>query len=288
MAVAYPTVWLAAGARGRYFMPLYPLIAVLIGLVVERCAFAAIGSYPRRAWHQFLLLWGTVIAASALAVGGASLVKNDLAGRFYQPHWFGIAYAVVAATAMYLLWNSYHRSYKSRAIIAVFAIATIAGIGATGILINVNIACWIDPSDAVANLKNDLPLGTRLVSFSPIEHRFAYYYHDPIAEIDWPLKVDDLPQDLEYFCFMRQPGDTAEARAAGRGRTWYKTPGTLPFAWQEITSICVERQVYDDSPRTVVLGRIVRPLQETSSDVTMPQSSAASRVGTVHQLRSRK
>jgi 4-amino-4-deoxy-L-arabinose transferase-like glycosyltransferase len=276
VAVAYPTVWFAAGARGRYFMPLYPLVAVLIGLVVDRCAVAAIGSYPRRAWHQFLLLWGTVIGASALAVGSASLLKNDLAGRFYQPQWFGFVYAVLAAAATYLLWNAYRRSNKSRPIIAAFAIATIAGIGATGILINVNTACWIDPTVAVASLKNDLPPGARLVSFSPIEHRFAYYYRDSIAEIDWPLKADDLPQDVEYFCFMRQPGDTADARKAGRGRTWYKTPGTLPFAWEEITSICVERQVYDDSPRTVVLGRIVRPLQKTTSDVTVPQSLAAS------------
>ncbi len=61
--VAYPTVWLASGARGRYFMPLYPLVAVLIGLMIERCSLACIGSYPRRAWHQFLLLWGSFIGA---------------------------------------------------------------------------------------------------------------------------------------------------------------------------------------------------------------------------------
>ena len=41
--VAYPTVWLAAGARGRYFMPLYPLVAVLIGIVIERCSTALHG-----------------------------------------------------------------------------------------------------------------------------------------------------------------------------------------------------------------------------------------------------
>jgi hypothetical protein len=27
LAVAYPTVWIAAGAQARYFMPLYPLVA---------------------------------------------------------------------------------------------------------------------------------------------------------------------------------------------------------------------------------------------------------------------
>jgi hypothetical protein len=82
--------------------------------------------------------------------------------------------------------------------------------------------------------------------------------------------VSDIPVDLEYFCFMRQPGDTAESRAAGRGRSWYKTPGTLPCEWQEITSVCVERQVYEgETPRRVVIGRVVRPLKVAISDVSI-------------------
>lgn len=284
--VSYPTVWFAAGARGRYFMPIYPLVAVLVGLVIECCSVAGCGTYPRRAWHQFLLLWGLSIGASALVIGGASLMRNDLAARFYQPRSYGLAYAMLAATAAYLLWNTYRRSHIVRPLCAIVSVALVAGIGATGLIINVNAACWIDPTDAVANLKHQLPPGTCLVSFSPIEHRFAYYYGDSITEIDWPQNVDQLPPGVDYFCFMRQPGDTAKARAAGRGRTWYKTPGTLPFDWQEIMSICVERQVYDDSPRTVVLGRVVRPLRATVSDVTVPQRT--SRVGTADQAMQRK
>ena len=61
LAVAYPTVWIVAGAQARYFMPLYPLIAVLVGLVIERCSVAALGRYPRRAWHQFLLFSTTLV-----------------------------------------------------------------------------------------------------------------------------------------------------------------------------------------------------------------------------------
>jgi hypothetical protein len=75
---------------------------------------------------------------------------------------------------------------------------------------------------------------------------------------------------------MRQPGDTAESRAAGRGRTWYTTPGTLPVEWEEVASVCVERQVYlNEPPRTVVLGRIVRPLKTAVSDVTVAPASVA-------------
>jgi 4-amino-4-deoxy-L-arabinose transferase-like glycosyltransferase len=276
LVVAYPTVWLAAGARGRYFMPLYPVVAVLVGIVIERCASAAIGSYPRRAWHQFLTLWATFIGASGLVIAGAGLVMNDLADRFYQPRWFAVVFAILAAAAVALLWESYRRKNELRAIIAVIAIAMIAGTGVAGILVNVNVARWIDPTGEIADLKNQLPPGTNLASFSPVEHRFVFYYGDPITELDWPRSNADIPQDLTYFCFMRQPGDTAESRAAGRGRTWYTTPGTLPVEWEEIASVCVERQVYiGEPPRTVVLGRIVRPLKTIVSDVTVAPISVA-------------
>jgi hypothetical protein len=257
-------------------MPLYPLVAVLVGLVVEQCAFAAIGSYPRRAWHQFLILWATLIGTSGLVVAGAGLLMHDPTSRLYQPRWFSIVFAIFAAGAVILLWESYRRTSRLRPIIAAVAIAIIAGTGVAGIFVNVNVSRWIDPSTEIAELRNQLPPGTVLASFSPIEHRFVYYFGDPITELDWPRSDADIPPDLTYFCFMRQPGDTAESRAAGRGRSWYTTPGTLPVEWEEIASVCVERQVYiGEPPRTVVLGRVVRPLKAAVSDVTVQPKIAA-------------
>jgi 4-amino-4-deoxy-L-arabinose transferase-like glycosyltransferase len=275
LLVAYPTVWLAAGARGRYFMPLYPLVAVLVGLIVERCSSAAWKTYPRRAWHQFLLLWNCVIGAIAILFAAASILPIGLAERFYQPRLFCAMYSVLAVLSVYCLWRVYHRANKFQPTAAVFAIAAVAGFGVAGLMVNVNTARWNNPTDAVASLKHRVPDGARLVSFSPVEHRFVYYFQDSVAELDWPTKLTDAPIDTDYFCFMRHPDDTAAQRISGRGRTPYTTPGTLPFAWEEITSICVERQVYNDDPRTVVLGRIVRPLRAMVSDVTVPQSLAS-------------
>ena len=111
------------------------------------------------------------------------------------------------------------------------------------------------------DFKKRLPPGAALVSFTPIEHQFAYYYRAPIAELDWPTELQHLPSGVEYFCFMRHPGDTAQRRAAGRGRTWTTTPGTLPFAWEEVTSICIDRTIPKGDKRMVVLGRVLRPLR---------------------------
>jgi len=272
--VAYPTVWIAAGARGRYFMPLYPVVAVLVGLLIECCATASVGGYPRRAWHQFLLLCGLLISVGGVTIGGAALLPGDSTDWIHQPRWFGILFAGLATIAAYVIWRSY-RMPRLAPIAAVLTIATFVGIAYCGLMINVNAARWNDPTATVMRFKEQLPPDTELVSFTPIDHRFAYYYQAPIAEFDWPTKLEDLPTGVEYFCFMRNPGDTAERRAAGRGRTWTTTPGTLPFAWQEITAICVERRIRDESQPTVVLGRVVRPLRARVSDATVPQQSTA-------------
>ncbi len=57
LAVTYPTVWISAQARGRYFMPLYPCAAVLVGIVIDRWAVAPRGSKDRRAWRCFCVAW---------------------------------------------------------------------------------------------------------------------------------------------------------------------------------------------------------------------------------------
>jgi hypothetical protein len=124
-----------------------------------------------------------------------------------------------------------------------------------------------------------MPPGTTLVSLSPIDHRFEYYYGADIAELDWPRTIQELPAGVDYFCFMRTPGDTAEKRDARRGRALAWTPGTLPFAWEEIATICVERRLRKRPQMMVVLGRVTRPLQETVTDVTVPLRSTAQQSG---------
>ncbi|MCI0331652.1 MAG: glycosyltransferase family 39 protein [Planctomycetes bacterium] len=277
LLVAYPTVWLATGARGRYFMPLYPLVAVLIALVIERCSAAKLGGYSRHAWHQFLLLCSVLIGIGGMAIGVGGSLPNEWIGPMHQPVWFCLALAAAAAGVVYVLWSCYRTPRRFVPVIAVLAIATFAGAAYTGAVINVNAARWTDPTQVVSDLKQQLPSGTTLVSLTPIEHRFAYYFREPIAQLEWPQAPSDLPSDVEYFCFMRHPGDTARQRFAGRGRTMRYTSGTLPFAWTEITSICVDRTERAEGRRTIVLGRVVRPIRAEISDATRPQPSVAQR-----------
>jgi 4-amino-4-deoxy-L-arabinose transferase-like glycosyltransferase len=275
IVVAYPTVWLATGARGRYFMPLYPIVAVLIGLLIERCSAAEMGTSHRRGWHQFVLSWAGVIGLGAVAFGVLSLTPGNLLESIYQPRLFCALLAIVTAAAAATLWVVYRRPAKFGALSAVTALALTAACGAGGLLMNINYGRWFDPTLLTAEVKNQLPAGTRLVSLTPIDHRFAYYYHEPIEELDWPRSMSDVPNDVDYFCFMRLPRDTAESRGAGRGRTLKSSSGTLPFAWEEVRADCFDRQLASKTPTFVVIGRVVRPLRAEISDATVPQQSTA-------------
>jgi hypothetical protein len=215
-----------------------------------------------------------LIGVSGAVVGGSTVMPADLSNSFYQPRWFSVLVAALATCAAYVLWRCY-RIPRFAPIAALLTIAVFVGVAYAGVMININAARWNDPTATVRRFRERLPHGAQLVSFTPIDHRFAYYYQRRVAELDWPLKLSDLPPDVEYFCFMRYPGDTAERRAAGRGRTWTTTPGTLPFAWEEIAAICVERRVRNESQPMVVLGRVVRPVRATVSDATAPQPATA-------------
>ena len=277
IVIAYPTVWMAAGARGRYFMPIYPVVAILVGLLIERCSAAALGTSQRRGWNQFVMVWAFVFALGALGLGCMAFLPGDLLQSLYQPRWFCVFLAIIAAGSATALWSNYRRQGTLRPLSAVFAITLAAAVVVSGIKVNVNAGRWYDPTAGVEEFKSLLPTGTELVSLTAIDHRFAYYYCRPIDELVWPHALSDIPPNLDYFCFMRLPGDSAASRQARRGRTWQSTPGTLPFAWDEIAAASFDRQNDSKLATVVVLGRVVRPLRAEVRDATVPQQSLAKR-----------
>lgn len=274
--VTYPTVWLAAGARVRYFMPLYPLIAVLTGLLMESCATAVRGTAARVAWHRYLLVICAALAAGTLFVGGGSVVRRGSPDWYFQPFWLAMTFAAMAALFVIAFWQMYRRRGNILPVRVAVVITVSACVCVTGLMLNYQALQWNDPAGVVADLASRVPAGTQLFSFTPIEHRFAYYYRQPIVELGWPKTIDDLPADVDYFCFNRHAGDTAEMRAAGRGRTAYNTPGILPFAWEELCAICPDRQTKLPTATTVVLGRVIRPIRAEVSDATKPRATTVS------------
>src|SRR5262249_30988216 len=85
--VAFPSVWFPPGARPRYFMSLYPCVALLAGLAADQL-------WRPRNYRKCHVLW-TVYArgcAIAIALGGLSILVVSLAD-------FGVLMAQSAGAA---------------------------------------------------------------------------------------------------------------------------------------------------------------------------------------------
>jgi 4-amino-4-deoxy-L-arabinose transferase-like glycosyltransferase len=251
LIVTYPSVLCAATANSRYFMPLYPIVAVLVGLLLERGATAAAGSALRIAWQRFA--WGLAIAVAfgAVAATIAPRVRE-------QPLWLVTAVAIAGLTGAIICIQSARRSTQPRATLAVLALTGCVAIGYTGLAINVQRATWNDARPAILAAKQRLPAPEELVSFGTVDHRFAYLYDDFIPETPWPIQPEDVPEGVEYFCFNRNPWHRPDRRADGRGRTKWVTLGIMPFEWEEVAVVNVERRIKDGPQPEVVIGRIVR------------------------------
>jgi 4-amino-4-deoxy-L-arabinose transferase-like glycosyltransferase len=238
--IAIPTVWLPPGARGRYLMPVYPCLAVLIGVVVQRCSESPAGTPWRRVWEWYLRSVAAVMVGAALAVLGLGLLATPDEVAWAQPPLFALAYGLVGIGAGMVLFRIVRRgdaALGARA--AVLLVAGFMGLTFTGVLTNKHVNTGVDTAAAVARLKQDLPREHRLVSLTPVHSLFVYYYREPIGLLSWPDDGSVLEAPGTYFCFNRLPGREV----------------SFPFPWEEVAAVSVARSRVSRSQQDVVIAR---------------------------------
>ncbi len=229
LVVTYPSVWFAAGARGRYYMPLYPVLAVLVGLVIEHCAVRLAAALEQAFWKHFQRGAAITVGVVGLAVTLAGVLPIQPLQQITQSAGFlAVWIPAVLASAGLLVWASQGRN-EFRTRVAVMSLAAFLAVANTGMLVNQRMQKAHDLDPIVAELKQQLEDG-QLVSLGRVYHRFAYEFDEPIPQVDWPIKSSDLPPDVEYFCFDCRPGDTPKSRSGSDARVPYSTPGTLAFS----------------------------------------------------------
>ena len=269
--VCYPSLWFAATARGRYFMPLYPCVALLIGVVVHRLLQAAPNVEINIPWRRYATAMAIIPPLAGFAIALAATDNFPRLAPATQPLLitvcFSIVAALVCATLCYSVWDPSTRSITA----SIVSLMLLLAVGMKVVVTNVNVNEANDLSVPVAAIKQQLPADGRLVSFTAVNHRFDHYYGGAIEELPWPDSLAEVPAGVEYFCFDRNPGDTPERRTAGRFWNEYTTSGTLPFYWEEIATVSMARRKNDDSQAVVIVGRIVRhePLAESAKHVTL-------------------
>jgi len=162
---------------------------------------------------------------------------------------------VAAVGVAIVVWP--RKEGRGRALVPVLGIGAMVGVVFSTIIVSIQLQLDDDLEGRVAALKGDLPEGERLVSLGPVHHAFTWAYGEFIPECPWPVKPQDVSGGIDYFCFDFSAGDTAKERAMGRGRSWTTTPGTLPFAWEEVARVVTIGDEPDAVKRAVIVGRVL-------------------------------
>jgi 4-amino-4-deoxy-L-arabinose transferase-like glycosyltransferase len=254
LAVTFPTLWLAQGATGRYWMPLYPCWAPLIGLVVQRTAESAPNSPLRSGWTWFLTGFALVVASiPVLALAGEPL-EAWTGWPLHQPSLLlVVGFSVAALALLVLLLRQRGHFAPARLQLAVFAMAGSMALCYSGWYMNILINRGIDTRGAVAQVKRELG-GAPLVSFDELYHLFPYYYRDHIPRLNWPTSASDLPAGVTYFCFNAWPVKEDDPP--------YAPPQPLPFAWEPVALINCDRNYHPRADWIVVVARRLPDVQK--------------------------
>ncbi len=240
--VAFPTCWLPADSRPRYFMSLYPCVAALVGLACQRSWEIGKAGWWQAVWKRFLGCNALAMLALAGLLAAAHVLPTEQLDLVRQGTAFTVAFVAVSCALAATAWWARGGIELARLRIGVLTVAAFAGLAFTGVAVNALVKTSNQTAAQVAALKQRLGLGARLVSFGQVHHVFAYYYHDPIEFHPWPKanSGDDSSAQVEYFCF-----DQSAVRPTK----------PLPFAWEPVAIVSCDRMLRSTPNDAVVIGR---------------------------------
>jgi 4-amino-4-deoxy-L-arabinose transferase-like glycosyltransferase len=258
VAVTYPSVWFSQGAKGRYYLPLYPCLAILMGLVVGSWVAApgasTLGRLRRLAWG---LLAAAACLGGLLAVLPWALPSAAAQGLRPTLPWTVLG-AALALLALRSTLAARREANPATVRTALLALAFLLAALYNGVWNTRLDHRWVDLTPRVAALRERIPQPESLLSLGPLDSRFAFHYGPRIEEIPWPLTVEELPADFEYFSFDRRLTDSEQSRQVWRGMETWTTPGTLPFQWQEVGRVGVQRSDERAPEVAVIVGLALR------------------------------
>jgi 4-amino-4-deoxy-L-arabinose transferase-like glycosyltransferase len=236
-AVGFLPCWASPSGMTRYYMPLYPCLALLAGLVVQRAAETKLSARLRLAWSGGWRLLAALMAGAAAVVPATRLVRHPVAALLAGPLPGTLVYAALACGAAGVVWVGARSSRRRAMRAAALGLACFLAVSYAVIIMDAMVRRSEDAATAVARLKSALPVNVRLASFGPVHHLFAYYFDDPIELRGWNDAEHGC--DVNWFCYT----------SAGDLRI------PLPFRWEEVGVIPVDRYRHPKPGNVVVVGR---------------------------------
>jgi len=256
LAIALPTVWLPPGSKPRYLVCLYPCVAILVGIIADRI----LRTRNREAWR---IVWPVFSRSCSLGLAGFALfvLVISLGGVdvfLKQKVWVAVPYALAAVALAAVIWRL--APVRTRFVRGA-ALLTIAGFicfSNDTIVLNAFQGSSVDTEGAVAAMKEQLPPGTKLVSFGQTHHLFAYHFGEFVRVVDVP-KTPEEAAGLDYFCLNSMQAASEK----------------LPFGWETIAEInCDKHAVQFVNWRIIVGRRLDTPTTVTVRQAFEPDSGA--------------
>ncbi len=236
VGLAVPTVALVPGTRTRFLMSIFPCLALLTAVVVERAVRAAADSELRKKWRAFV--YSMAIGMGALGVG-LPIAKWLVAAPFLeaQPWVFVLAFSWLALGLGLCAWQCVHSELPALQIGSILCVASFVGLTFAGLFTNSLVAQSQRADLAMSKLKSRLPSNAQLVSVGPIHHLFAYHFGRPIGLLPADAQPDAEATGGRYFCTMKS------------------VPISVPY--EKVAEICCDREKDDGGRDIVIVGRLL-------------------------------
>ena len=243
LITTFPSVWLAATAEPRYFMPLYPIAAVICGIVIEYLLRPDAGRLSNVCWSLFLRGCGLAGAGAAIFLLACHLSDSPRL-RAIAPSagmtWAFVAVAMAVGGALFRVARS--TDLRQHAV-AVALIGGLIGFGVAGMSVEGMRARQLDMGPAVAEVRSRLPADVRLISFGQVDHSFLYYYRETIPR--YRVSSAASRKNVDWFCIQRHRGNQPQ----------------LPFAWETIATVPVDSDRDRTGRNAVLIGRRTGPVE---------------------------
>ncbi|MCA9292987.1 MAG: glycosyltransferase family 39 protein [Phycisphaerales bacterium] len=241
-AAIFGPVWIVEGGHHRYVMPMYPLMAVLIGVVVDRCLETELRYSLRRFWRDAQ----RVIAAVLLLLGVGLLVVNVAPGiapgewgvMLAEPVWLVALLIIASMMGGVLVWLIAPSDLQAAAITSTCTIALLLAAFFNGPVLDAQVHRAANAGPEILAMRAQLD-GQPLYSFGRAHHKFVYWYRQPITQLDRPEAAADVPDQVEYFVISVTRGREPE----------------LPFAWRELARINMDRTITKKPEVEMVVGQ---------------------------------
>ncbi len=221
IAFSFVSVWLPTGSKARYYMPLFPCFALLIGIAIDRIAQLQRDQTPVNLWGGYVKLMTYLMLGSAAVIAEVSLWQPNL--RIALPVMGAIAYAIASTLLAWVAWKSLKVSSDRAMFRGVVSIAAFLALVQISLIVTVQQRRCEDIAGHVAEVKQLIPADTQLVSLGPVHHAFVYFYETPIPIVTMPITTPS--EEIEYFCL----------------HTYGCDPPDLPFEWKEVAVVSCDR-----------------------------------------------